>query len=232
MLAKYLACVLFVFELLPVALAAQPQSPELKDVLDRLDRAAKNFHTMSAKIERKDYTAVLKDTSTQSGTVAMKKVGAHGVQALMDITTPDKVTYSFNGTKVVKYVPTMKVPEEYPVDKGGRELENFLLLGFGTSGSELLNSYQVKLGGTDTVNEANTIRLELTPTAAEAKKLMKEVDLWIPQGGNYPVQEKLIQPSGDYTLVTYSEVKINDPKLKDEDLKLKLPKGVKPGKPQ
>ncbi len=232
MLAKYLACFLSVFGAL-TALAAQPQSPEVKDVLDRLDKAAKIFQTMSAKIERKDYTAVLHEMSTQNGTVAMKKLSSHGVQGIMDITAPDKVTYSFNGSKIVKYVPAMKTADEYDVgEKGGEQLESFLMLGFGTSGAELLNSFQVKLGGTDTVNEQSTMRLELAPKTAEAKKYMKEVDLWIPQGGNYPIQEKLIQPSGDYTLVTYSEVKINDPKLKDEDLKLKLPKGVKPGKPR
>ena len=44
--------------------------------------------------------------------------------------------------------------------------------------------------------------------------------------GAYPVQQKLIQPSGDYYLFTYSGVKLN-PQLTDEALKLKLPKGVK-----
>ncbi|HLJ44650.1 MAG TPA: outer membrane lipoprotein carrier protein LolA [Bryobacteraceae bacterium] len=228
--AKYPASVLSVFGALVIALAAQPQPPELQDVLHRLDQAAQKFRGMSAKIERKDYTAVLKDTSTQTGTVAMKKLGEHGLQGVMDITAPDKVSYAFNGGKFEKYTPTMNTVEEYDVGAKGEELERFLMLGFGTSGAELLNSYQVKFGGNDTVNGQNTVRLELTPTAADAKKYMKEVDLWIPQGGNYPVQEKMIQPSGDYTLVTYSDVDLH-PNLTDKNLRLNPPKGVKRIKP-
>ena len=60
------------------------------------------------------------------------------------------------------------------------------------------------------------------------------LELWIPeQGEPYPVREKISQPSGDYRLVTYSELKINPPNLKADALRLKLPSGVKteyPGK--
>jgi len=58
--------------------------------------------------------------------------------------------------------------------------------------------------------------------------------LWIPeQGDPYPLREKISQPSGDYRLVTYSDVKINPAHLKSDALQLKLPSGVKtehPGK--
>jgi outer membrane lipoprotein-sorting protein len=45
------------------------------------------------------------------------------------------------------------------------------------------------------------------------------------------LQEKIYEKSGNYRLVTYSEMKINEP-LKPDALKLKLPSGVKTEYPQ
>jgi hypothetical protein len=62
---------------------------------------------------------------------------------------------------------------------------------------------------------------------------VQKLELWIPvEGDPYPLREKNIEPSRDYRLVTYSELKINPP-LQPNALQLNLPQGVKieyPGK--
>ena len=47
----------------------------------------------------------------------------------------------------------------------------------------------------------------------------------------FSVQQRFVAPSGDYNLATYSNVKLNPPMTAD-DLKLKLPAGVKREFPQ
>jgi len=71
----------------------------------------------------------------------------------------------------------------------------------------------------------------LSPTTAGRREKLQKLELWIDDSGAYPVQQKFIQPSGDYYLFTYTDVKVNPP-LKDEGFKLKLPKGVKREYPQ
>ncbi|HYO82136.1 MAG TPA: hypothetical protein VES20_12095, partial [Bryobacteraceae bacterium] len=85
--------------------------------------------------------------------------------------------------------------------------------------------------GEETVAGQKTHKLELTPQTANIKDKLRRVDLWISDESAYPVQQRFLQPSGDYYLVTYSGVKVN-PALTEEALRLKLPKGVKREYPQ
>jgi outer membrane lipoprotein-sorting protein len=73
--------------------------------------------------------------------------------------------------------------------------------------------------------------LELIPKSEEVRNLTTKIELWIPEGKSNPVQEKLTQPSKNYHLVVFSDVKLNVP-LPDSDYSLKLPPGVTKLHPQ
>ena len=109
-------------------------------------------------------------------------------------------------------------------------LEQFFLLGFGTSRASLLASYNVRLVGPDTVNGQKTECLELIPKSKEVLQHLTKLEMWVGDNG-YPLQQKFYLPGGDYELATYSDMKIN-PDLPDSALKLKLPKNVKKEYPQ
>src|SRR5437588_8288411 len=125
----------------------------------------------------------------------------------------------------------MQTVEEYDTGKYRDLLDQFLLLGFGTSGKELAAAYHVKVLGSDTVAGEKAARLELVPKSVDALKNLKKVEIWIAESSVYPVQQKFYLPAGDYRLVTYTNVKMN-PGLSDSDLKQKLPKDVKRVFPQ
>ena len=213
-----------------VAAIAADAGGSLQDVVKRLDQAAAGFQSASSKITRTDHTAVLNEDSTQSGIVYMRKSGK-GLQARMDITAPDKKSFAFQGREVQIYYPNMKEVDIYDTGKNGEQLEQFLMLGFGTPGSELERSYSVRMVGSETVNGEKAAHLELLPKSGEARKMVKQIDLWIGDR-NYPVQEKILQPSGDYSLITYSDVQLNPPNLTEQNVQLKLPSGVKKVYPQ
>jgi outer membrane lipoprotein-sorting protein len=210
-------------------LQASETAPSLQDVVNRMDQAAAKFRSMSAKIERTKHTSVLNSDDTESGTVYMKKTVAR-VEGLMNIIKPDKKTSAFAGREVQIYYPNMKEVDIYDAGKNGEQLEQFLTLGFGTAGTDLEKTYKMRVLGTEVVKGEKTAHLELIPKSGEAKKLVKQIDLWIGER-NYPVQEKIFEPSGDYDLWSYSDVQINGD-LKDQDVQLKLPAGVKKVYPQ
>lgn len=209
--------------------AANESGPSLQDVVTRLDQAAAKFRSMSANIERTKHTAVLNSDDTESGVVYMRKNGTQ-LQGLMNITKPDKKTSAFSGREVHIYYPNMKEVDIYDAGKNGEQLEQFLTLGFGTPGTDLEKTYTMHVKGTEPVKGEKTIHVELIPKSDEAKKLIKQIDLWIGEH-NYPVQEKIFEPSGDYDLWSYTDVQIN-PDLKEQDVQLKLPAGVKKVYPQ
>ena len=56
------------------------------------------------------------------------------------------------------------------------------------------------------------IRLQLIPKTADVLQYVTKVELWIPETSDpYPIQEKISAPSGDYRVITYTELKTNQP---------------------
>ena len=215
------------------ALAAGPAVADdggLHDLQARMDAAAKNFQSMTARVTYLNHTDVLDDNSTETGTVTMKKVQAGDVQGRIDFELPDKKTVTIEARRVQIYLPKIKTVQIFDLGKHGEKLDQFIMIGFGTSGKQLATDYTMKVLGNDTVKgpqPVQAIKLELTPNTAEAREYLKKLELWIPVTGDpYPIQEKISQPSGDYRLVNYSGMKINPP-LKADALELKLPPGVK-----
>jgi len=207
-----------------------------QELLARMDKAAASFQAMSGKVTYVTHTDVLNDDSTESGTVVMKKVASGEVQGLIDFLKPDRRTVQFEKRSLQIYYPKINTVNKWDLGKHGEQLDQFIMIGFGTSGMQLARDYSVKVLPNDkgTVHQdVPTIRLELVPKAGEAREYLKKMELWIPQTGPpYPVKEKISQSSGDYRLVMYSDLQINPP-LKPDALQLKLPPGVKveqPGK--
>jgi len=213
--------------------ASEPQTIALKDLMSRLDQAAKTFRSTVAQISWTKHTAVLNDNddSTETG-VAYRAKTAKGLLGRIEIATPDVKAYAFEGRTIQIYYPNLKEVHIYDAGEFGQQLEQFLMLGFGTTGMELEKAYEVRVAGTETVNGEKTVHLTLIPKSAKARELVKQVDLWISaRSYSYPVQEKILEKSGNYSLLVFSDVKINPP-LKDADVRLKLPDGVKKVYPQ
>jgi outer membrane lipoprotein-sorting protein len=219
--------------LIPLCAAPQPSKEALQQVLTRLDKAANNFNAMKANVSYLTHTDVLNEDSTETGTVVMKKVQPGEVQGLVQFVTPDAWTLFFEKRSLQRYYPKIKTVQIWDLGTQGEQLDKFLMIGFGTSGLELARDYHMTVIGTENLKGQPAVQLELIPKSSQAREYMKKMLLWIPETGDpYPLQEKILQSSGDYRLVTYSDLIINPP-LKANALELKLPPGVKkeyPGK--
>lgn len=205
----------------------------LDQVLARMDRAAKDFKSMTAQVTYVTHTEVLNENDQESGTIAMKKIHPGEVEGLVDFTSPDRKSIAFEKRTAKEYLPKLKTVQVFDLKKHGEQIDKFIMIGFGTSGSELAKDYDMTVLGTESWQGQPTIHLQLIPKSGDAKQYVQKLELWIPALGEpYPVHEKIQEPSGDYRLVTYSDLKINPP-LPADALKLKVPPGVEtvyPGK--
>jgi outer membrane lipoprotein-sorting protein len=199
----------------------------VQQILARMDKAASDFKAMTAQVTHVDHTDVLNDDTIESGAVTMKKVQPGEVQGRVDFTVPDRKTITFEKRRIQEYLPKINTLQVFDLDKHGEQLDRFLMIGFGTSGIELAKDYDVAVLGTENIKGQSALHLQLNPKAAEARQYVEKIELWIPeQGDPYPLREKIFEPSHDYRLVTYNDLKINPP-LQPDALQLKLPPGVK-----
>jgi len=201
------------------------------DVLAQMDQAATKFSGMSADLTRVTYTKVIDEKATETGTMLLRRGGPRDLNIVINFTTPDPKTVVFRGRKAEIYYPKMKTIEEWDLGKHTDLVNQFLVLGFGATSRELKTNYSVKYGVEETISGEKAHRLDLTPLSAQTRQNISRVELWVADKGAYPVQQRIVKPSGDYYLFTYSNVKLNPP-MSDDDFRLKPPKGTKRVSPQ
>src|ERR1700723_4538124 len=119
------------------AAAGQSHGPTTVDgVLRQLDRSAKDFHSLSADVERTKVTVVVNDKSVEDGTLLVR-----GDKMLLEMKGPSARTILRTGDSLYVYTPGLNRVEEYNLGKNRTMVDQFLLLGFGPSGKELEKSY-------------------------------------------------------------------------------------------
>jgi len=210
---------------LAISMALGAHGESLTDVLAHMDKAASEFRSFSADVKRTEYTAVLSESETSSGAVRMRR-SKGGVTGIMEFGEPDPRRMHFDGRTAETYYPKAYRVEVINVGKHGGAIEQFILLGFGTPAAEIRKGYDVKLGDAEQLEGVATTRIELTPKEAEARKMVTKIELWIPEGLGNPIQEKVTEPSRNYHLFVYSNLKAN-PSLPDSAFELNLPPNVK-----
>jgi outer membrane lipoprotein-sorting protein len=200
----------------------------LEGVLTMMDHAAQHFHTLTADIEHIKYTAVVKDTSTESGHIFVHRDD----KMRIDFLKPDERTILRNGDSFYIYTPKINRVEEYNIGKHRSMADQYLALGFGTKGENLKKNYLVTVAGEEELDGHKTVILELTPKSDQARSQIARIRMWIDQASWLPLEQKFFEPgSDDYFLSHYTNLKEN---LKIDDGKFKpdWPKGVKVEKPR
>jgi outer membrane lipoprotein-sorting protein len=196
-------------------------------VLAQLDSEAKDFHSLTADVERTKVTVVVNDRSTETGTISVR-----GDKMLLDLKAPDARTILRTGDTLFVYTPGLKRVEEYDLGKNRTVVDQFLLLGFGTEGKELRRGYLVTVLAEGSLGDKKTIELELTPKTDEVRSQISKIQIWLDESTWLPVQQQFYETgSGDYSIVVYSKV-VRNPGIPDAEFKPHWPKGTEKVKPQ
>jgi outer membrane lipoprotein-sorting protein len=186
---------------------AQPASLTENQVLSHMDEIAQTVKTVSAHLEYTTVTVLVNDRSTQNGQIFYRK--GKRPEVLVKFTAPEPKEILFKKNRAEIYYPKINQIQEYDLERRRDVLQQFLLLGFGTESSKLEQSYRIRyLGEQKLGNEAFPV-LELTPIEKDIAAQLSKVELWISPGSWLPVQQQFFEPSGDYLIARYSNMKIN-----------------------
>lgn len=221
-------CALCAASTVPSYLAAgQGRMVTLDNVLRQLDRSAKDFHSLSANVERTTVTVVVNDHSTETGSLQVR-----GDKMLLRMNPPDSRTVLRNGDNIYIYTPGLKQVQEFNLGKNRDLADEFLLLGFGTTGTDLEKGFDIKLVGEDTLDGKKDVELELTPKSAAVLKQFSKIQIWLDETSWLPDQQQFTENgSGDYLTVRYTKM-LRNPNIPDSEFKPHWPKGTEKIKPQ
>lgn len=212
-------CLAVLLSCAAVAACAQPAgNGQLESVLNSMDKAAANFKTVECNFVWDQFTKVVNDTDTQTGAMYFRRAG-ESIEMAAHIEKPDAKIVVFSDGMVRIYQPKIDTEQRYNAGKNRAEFESFLVLGFGGRGHDLSKSFDVQYGGAETVAGVNTSKLVLTPKDPKVKNMFNSIVLWIDPARGISVQQQFFQPSGDYRLAKYSDIKPNQ-KLPDNAFKI------------
>ena len=214
---------------LPVSAGGSQNSGKLTldYVLTMMDRSAEDFRSLTAALDHVKYTAVVKDTSTESGEIYVRKDS----KLRIDFITPDPRTIIRNGDNLYIYTPKINRVEEYNIGKNRVLADQYLALGFGTRTDNLKKNYEVSLAGEEELDGHKMALVELVPRSDEVRKQITKIVMWVDEASWLPVQQKFLEAgSGDYTISRYKNV-MKNLKIGDGKFKPDWPKGTKIEKP-
>src|SRR5260370_1684067 len=85
----------------------------IEGVLSMMDKSAQDFHTLTADIEHIKYTAVVKDTSAETGQIFVRR----DEKMRIDFQKPDPRTILRTGDSLYVFTPKINRVEEYNIGK-------------------------------------------------------------------------------------------------------------------
>ena len=197
----------------------------LEVTLGLMDLASNGFKSLKADMRKLAHTDVVDKDDVDSGTVLFKRSKPHDMHVRIDLKEPRQQTVTIGDGKLIFFSPLVNEAQSADLGKDRSLVDQFFLLGFGSTSAELKNAYTVTFGGPETVNGEKTTRIILVPKDKEMLTHIKRCELWISEKG-ITVQQKFFTGGKDYQLATYSHIVMN-PSIPDSAVKLDLPKTVK-----
>ncbi|MGD0902881.1 MAG: hypothetical protein ABR924_08055 [Terracidiphilus sp.] len=212
---------------------AAPQD-DLNSVLRRLDAAAANFHSTSADFEfDTEQTDPFYSKDIDKGTAYYKRSGksfqmaAHIREVALGVEkdkpakfkpVPKDVIYADGKVKVYE-----KLTDEIH-EYGAAKYESYLLLGFGASGKELADKWDINYLGSEDLNDGKvsvkTEKLELVAKDPDVRKMLPKVTIWVDPARAVSLKQVFDEGHGQSRTCYYFNIKLN-PSIPDSDFTIK-----------
>jgi outer membrane lipoprotein-sorting protein len=213
------------FWLLPSTRSQTKDQAALDQVLRQMESVGRTFRSFSAKFVQKRWTAALKEfDSPESGEFYYARATDGSALIRQEFTVPASRILTIKGGTATLYQPGIKQAQIYSLGKNKDKAE-YLALGIGQSPAKLQETFHMQLTGVENINGSPASVLALKPKNPKAAALASSITLWIQQSTGVPIQEKLEEPYGDYTLIQFTAEKLNQ-KIPDSKFDQKLPPGV------
>jgi outer membrane lipoprotein-sorting protein len=205
---------------------AQATSPQLAYVLKQLDTASAKFQRATADFQWDYYERVVHDTSTQKGSIYFER--EKGSTDMGAVLVDPSAGPKSKPIKVIQYQGGIVQMFDPGVDQitvlheagNQSEIESFLTLGFGGSGTDLARAWAITDLGPETLTDngqpIKVEKLDLVGKDADSRKNFSHVTIWVDPARAVSLKQVFYTNSGDYRTATYSAIKVNGNVHKDQ----------------
>ncbi|HZB88249.1 MAG TPA: outer membrane lipoprotein carrier protein LolA [Terracidiphilus sp.] len=200
---------------------AAPAAGDLDRVLRELDAAAANFRSTSADFEFDTYqTDPFPNKDTQQGTVYYDRNGAAFSMAAHIAAMngkPAPKVYTVVGGVFRLFEPVI---DQVTTSRKVSKYESYLELGFGASGKDLADKWNITDLGPEVIDGVKTEKLELVAKDPDVLKLFPKVTIWIDPARGVSLKQVFDEGQGQSRVCVYYNIKVNQP-LPADAFKLK-----------
>jgi outer membrane lipoprotein-sorting protein len=192
---------------------ARAQDPaRLAETLRKLDASSAKFQSATADVHKDLYERVVRETTTQIGTIYFIRKGA-ATQMGVTINPPAAKIVEFKDGKLRLYDPGSNHLQVFSTSDNQAKYESFLTLGFGGSGQDLTKAWTVDDQGSESMQDGKTTvkveKLLLVPKDPGVKGTFTQVVLWLDLDRAVSLKQEFLAPSGDKQTAIYSNIKYN-----------------------
>jgi outer membrane lipoprotein-sorting protein len=194
------------------AMAAPAAPSEKEKILRRLDAAAANFHSTSADFQFDSVeTDPISEDDVQKGTVYYERTGSAFKMAahIREFNgKPVPKDYVYSGGAVKLYEPLI---DQVTTITKASQYESWFMLGFGASGKDLEQKWEINYLGSETLDGVKTEKLELIPKDPAIRKNLSKVTMWVDPERGVSLKQILYFGPTEYKICVYFNIKVNQP---------------------
>lgn len=190
--------------------ADQSASGKLQQVLQQLNNSAARFRSASADFEFQNIqTEPVPDTDVMRGTVYFEhrgtdvRMAAHVKQRNGK---PYGSVYTYSNGVFQLYDQQLNQVTKY--EKSGN-VAGYLSLGFGATGKEMQDKFEITYLGNETIDGVKTDKLQLIPKDQKARNLFAKVTIWIDPTRDVNLKQVFDEGQGLTRVCTYSNIQMN-----------------------
>jgi outer membrane lipoprotein-sorting protein len=199
---------LFTLVILPLRTA---HAQDLASVLAKLDAAAKDFHTTTATVEFDSIqTDPVPDTDVQKGTAYYQRSGTTFQMAghINEHNNHPSAKIYVLSRGVLRISETGKEADAKTITQASK-YEGYLMLGFGASGSQLAEKWDIKYLGQEKIDGVLTDKLELVAKDPIVRKNIVKVTAWMDTARAVSLKVIFDEGQGQSYVCHYTNIKVN-----------------------
>lgn len=182
----------------------------LQQVLQQLDNSAARFRSAAADFEFQNIqTEPVPDTDVMRGTVYFEHRGADvrmAAHVKQRNGKPYGSVYTYSNGVFQLYDQQLNQVTKY---QKSANVAGYLSLGFGATGKDLQEKFDVTYLGQETIDGVKTDKLQLIPKDQKARNLFAKVTIWIDPTRDVNLKQVFDEGQGLSRVCTYSNIQMN-----------------------
>ncbi len=192
--------------------SAQQAPGHLNEVLRQMDAASVKFRSAEADFRKELYQRVIRDTTTQTGTIYFLKAGS-SLQMGAVFAPPEAKVVEYKEGRLRLFDPGPNHLTEMDGRNNQAQYESFLTLGFGGSGKDLEKTWNITDQGTESMDDGGqpvkVEKLDLINKDPQQRNSIAHVTIWIDPTRAVSLKQEFFFTSEDTQTAVYTHIRYN-----------------------